>query len=177
MNLVGKIFTVLIFLMCVVFGTFALMVHSAHKNWKTEAYDYNRQLTEANQQKQEALEEQKNLQTALADEKARIQKRLIALENQAKIAIAQRDAMESKLRVEEDDARKLALAIEAANKNLGVLQDANRRHAERKSKSPSTNAISSRRNSSTPTTICKTRSSKGRSWKSCSGNWPRRSSS
>ena len=34
MNLVGKIFTVLIFLMCVVFGTFALMVHAAHKNWK-----------------------------------------------------------------------------------------------------------------------------------------------
>ena len=35
MNLVGKIFTVLIFLMCVVFGTFALMVHAAHKNWKS----------------------------------------------------------------------------------------------------------------------------------------------
>jgi hypothetical protein len=36
MNLVGKIFTVLIFVMCVVFASFALMLHAAHKNWRDE---------------------------------------------------------------------------------------------------------------------------------------------
>ena len=53
MNLVGKIFTVLIFLMCVVFGTFALMVHAAHKNWKEDVVakgGLNDQLTEANKE-------------------------------------------------------------------------------------------------------------------------------
>ena len=29
MNLIGKIFTVVIFLMCIVFASFALMVHAA----------------------------------------------------------------------------------------------------------------------------------------------------
>jgi hypothetical protein len=36
MNLVGKIFTVLIFVMCIVFASFALMLHAAHKNWREE---------------------------------------------------------------------------------------------------------------------------------------------
>ena len=53
MNLVGKIFTVLIFVMCLVFASFALMFHAAHHNWKAVADEYNRQLTEANKQKQE----------------------------------------------------------------------------------------------------------------------------
>ena len=72
MNLVGKIFTVLIFLMCVVFGTFALMVHAAHKNWKEVVVakgGLNDQLIEANKQKQDLDEEKKNLETALDDEK------------------------------------------------------------------------------------------------------------
>ena len=34
MNLVGKIFTVVIAVMCIVFASFALMVHAAHKNWR-----------------------------------------------------------------------------------------------------------------------------------------------
>jgi hypothetical protein len=37
MNLVGKIFTALIFVMCIVFASFALMLHAAHKNWYNEA--------------------------------------------------------------------------------------------------------------------------------------------
>ena len=36
MNLVGKIFTVLIFVMCIVFASFSLMLHAAHKNWWNE---------------------------------------------------------------------------------------------------------------------------------------------
>jgi hypothetical protein len=36
MNLVGKIFTVVIFVMCLVFSSFALMLHAAHKNWYNE---------------------------------------------------------------------------------------------------------------------------------------------
>ena len=34
MNLVGKIFTVLIFVMSLVFMTFAIMVYATQKNWK-----------------------------------------------------------------------------------------------------------------------------------------------
>ena len=37
MNLVGKIFTVLIFLMSLVFAGFAVAVHATHKNWMADA--------------------------------------------------------------------------------------------------------------------------------------------
>ncbi len=122
MNLVGKIFTVLIFLMCVVFGTFALMVHAAHKNWKVETVDLNQKLTDANKEKLALLEEQKNLQTALNDEKARTQRRLIALEQAKNEAIEERNKNENRIQLVEADARKLAQVIEGASKHLAVLQ-------------------------------------------------------
>ena len=34
MNLIGKIFTVLIFVMSIVFMTMAIMVYATHKNWR-----------------------------------------------------------------------------------------------------------------------------------------------
>jgi hypothetical protein len=122
MNLVGKIFTVLIFLMCVIFGTFALMVHAAHKNWKEVVISFNNDLTKANQEKQLLTEEKKNLQTALDDEKERTKRRIIALEQAAKDAVAQKDLNEQKLQLEEGKVRVLALAMNEVHKRLAVLQ-------------------------------------------------------
>ena len=122
MNLVGKIFTVLIFLMCVVFGTFALMVHAAHKNWKEATIAYNNDLTKANQEKQALIEEKKALETARDDEKKRVQNRITALEQAAKDAIAARNAMDTKILDAENKIRDLVMAIQGAQKNLGVLQ-------------------------------------------------------
>ena len=101
MNLVGKIFTVLIFLMCVVFASFALMVHAAHKNWKVETLSLSQKLTEANQQKKDLSDEKVILQTTLDNERKQIQKTLIALENEKKIVTADRDQKEQKLQLEE----------------------------------------------------------------------------
>ncbi|HEY2881954.1 MAG TPA: hypothetical protein VGJ15_05960, partial [Pirellulales bacterium] len=36
MNLVGKIFVVLIFIMSIMFAAFSIMVYSTHKNWRDE---------------------------------------------------------------------------------------------------------------------------------------------
>lgn len=122
MNLVGKIFTVLIFVMCLVFATFALMVHAAHQNWYAVVKTQNQQLLELNKQHNEALEEQKRLQKNLDDEKAQIRSRIIALENEAKIAIADRDARRAELQSKENEAVKLSLAIQGAEEHLKVLQ-------------------------------------------------------
>ncbi len=127
MNLVGKIFTVLIFLMCLIFGTFALMVHSAHKNWKEEIVKkdgLNDQLNEAKAEKQKAEDEKKILENAAKEEQDRTRRRLTALENERNLAIAERDRDEAKIQAAESDARKLVLVIEGASKNLGVLQTA-----------------------------------------------------
>ena len=122
MNLVGKIFTVLIFLMCVVFGTFALMVHAAHKNWKVEAVDLSQKLTAASKEKQDLTEEKKVLENALVDEKDRTRRRLTALEQEAKKVIADKSELESKIQVEEGKSRVLALAIKETSQRIGVMQ-------------------------------------------------------
>ncbi|MGO9108993.1 MAG: hypothetical protein ACLP9L_07150 [Thermoguttaceae bacterium] len=127
MNLVGKIFTVLIFLMCVVFGTFALMVHAAHKNWREVVVakgGLNDQLTAASKLNRELTDEKKVLETALENEKKDKRDRLTALENEKKIVVGERQDAEGKLQVEEGKSRVLALAIQETSKRLSVLQTA-----------------------------------------------------
>jgi hypothetical protein len=122
MNLVGKIFTVLIFLMCVVFGTFALMVHAAHKNWKAEYVKINDELTSANKQKAELTEQKKNLQTTLDNERKRTAERLVALADAARTAEKDKADLESKIQVEEGKVRMLVQGINEVHKRLTVLQ-------------------------------------------------------
>ena len=81
-------------------------------------------MTKANKEKQELTEEKKILDTALNDEKAATLKRLVALENEKNIAVAERDKNEAKIQVAEGKARVLALAIEEVHKRLSVLQTA-----------------------------------------------------
>ncbi len=51
MNLVGKILTVFIFVMTIVFMTLSVMVYSTHTDWRTLAKSLQAQLTVANQDK------------------------------------------------------------------------------------------------------------------------------
>jgi len=122
MNLVGKIFTVLIFLMCVVFGTFALMVHAAHKNWKVDAVELSQKLTTANKERLDLTEEKKSLETALNDEKERTKRRLIALEAERKIVENDRNEKERKIEIKEGENRGLTAAIEATNLRLKAME-------------------------------------------------------
>jgi predicted nucleic acid-binding Zn-ribbon protein len=124
MNLVGKIFTVLIFLMCVVFGTFALMVHATHKNWKEVVIGLNNDLTKANKEKQDVTEQKAVLQTTLDNERKEIQKRLIALEQEKNLLDDDKKDLKTKLEAVEKDARALAMTIKGISQDLGVLQTA-----------------------------------------------------
>ena len=122
MNLVGKIFTVLIFLMCVVFASFGLMVHAAHKNWKEEANKASDELTKAAKEKQDLLDEKQILQTKLDDEKKDHEKRLLSLDERRKQAEADRDRYEGQVREKENTATQLSLAIHDIEKRVTVLQ-------------------------------------------------------
>ena len=104
MNLVGKIFTVLIFLMGVVFGTFALMTHAAHTNWRQEVIKkdgLNDQLVAAKKIVEDLTGEKKILETELAKQKDDLQKRIIALQEAANSAIAAQKVSDDKIQVEE----------------------------------------------------------------------------
>jgi chromosome segregation ATPase len=91
-------------------------------NLKEVIVDLNRQLAELKKQAQGLAEEKKKLETTLNDEKTRMQKRLVALENKCKLAISERDEMEVRLQIAEGKSRVLALARQEVLKRLEVLE-------------------------------------------------------
>jgi len=83
MSLVGKIFTMLILIMSIVFMAFAMMVFATHKNWKTAAAGLQTKLTAADQANRDAKELLQRLQTDLAREQAARKAALAALQVRA----------------------------------------------------------------------------------------------
>src|SRR5262245_2074031 len=80
MSLVGKIFTMLILILSIVFMAFAMMVFATHKNWKATATTLQTSLAAANQANKDAKEQLQRLQTDLAREQAARKATLAALQ-------------------------------------------------------------------------------------------------
>ncbi len=78
MNLLGKIFTVLIFIMSLVFMSFALAVYSAHKNWRDLVLLSSEEAAKAGKPigLKWQLEHAKKLQEELENQNARLKKEL-----------------------------------------------------------------------------------------------------
>ncbi len=122
MNLVGKIFTVVIFLLCVVFGTFALMVNRAHKDWKAEVMDLNQKEIAATKLRDQLKVERQNLETALNEERERTKRRLVALENEKNMVVADQGSKERLLQDQERTASDLAEKIQKTNERISEMQ-------------------------------------------------------
>jgi hypothetical protein len=97
MSLVGKIFTMLILIMSIVFMAFAMMVFATHKNWKTAAAGLQTKLTAADQANRDAKELLQRLQTDLAREQAARKAALAALQVRARGAEDRLAAKEKEL--------------------------------------------------------------------------------
>jgi len=135
MTLLGKIFTVLVFIMSLVFMTFAVCVYATHRNWrdavlrppeeaagpdKPVGYQYRlEQMTQIKNEKEKelfALQKKTDLERAarrqaLAALEAQLQQLAVALENKAKehgeLVSAHREAV---------------AAVEIAQRNLGATR-------------------------------------------------------
>jgi hypothetical protein len=83
MTLVGKIFTMLIFVLSIVFMAFAMMVFATHKNWKTTATTLQTTLTATQTAVNDAKQQLQNLQTEYAREQAARRAALAALQVRA----------------------------------------------------------------------------------------------
>jgi len=115
MNLVGKIFTVLIFAMCLVFMTCAVMVYGTQRNWKlavdnpTPSPQYPLGLSQQLAQKEELLKKEQekysSLENTLKRERdAAIQARA-KLENAAKEARDELKAVQQQLEAKDQELR------------------------------------------------------------------------
>jgi hypothetical protein len=88
MNLVGKILVVFIFVMSIVFMSFAMAVYATHRNWRNEVLGSEQQpgLKQRLQTEQNRVQEleasRQRLETALANEKTARERALAALETE-----------------------------------------------------------------------------------------------
>jgi multidrug efflux pump subunit AcrA (membrane-fusion protein) len=101
MTLVGKIFTVLIFVMSIVFMSFSVMVFATHKNWKTHADNADpakpglkQQLEKLRQTETDLKARQAELNAELAEEQAARRQALATLETQRAGAEAKLNALQ-----------------------------------------------------------------------------------
>src|SRR6267142_1821462 len=116
MSLVGKIFTMLILILSIVFMAFSVMVFATHKKWKEQAGVYKKDLDAANVALKDAkdlLEREKN---ELAREQAARKAALAALQVRAAAA-------EQRLTAKEKELGDLTAAHSQATEAAKVAQD------------------------------------------------------
>ncbi len=123
MNLVGKIFVALIFIMSIMFATFSIMVYSTHRNWREEIMR-----TDPARPGYKARLEQAYKDNQRLDEERRKYELQAKAENAAKIqALAKAEAVINTLRTENttktDLLSKSEAALAASNTTLGTAEN------------------------------------------------------
>jgi len=132
MTLVGKIFTVLIFVMSIVFMSFSVMVFATHKNWKDYATNTDtaggkklgleRQLADLQQLKRDADAQIQKLRDEYKYETAARAQAIAALTTRMVRAEAELDAKQADLLTLQTTHTQVAEAAELAQTRLDALE-------------------------------------------------------
>ena len=121
MNVVGKVFTVLLLVMCLAFMTFSLMVYAAHTDWRNMVIapgGLDQQLKAAKKEKEQLVKEKDQLQLRIIEEKDRYVKRLAALEHEKNDLLAVRNANNDELAKKERTLSDLVTNIDSNHKDV-----------------------------------------------------------
>ena len=121
MNLIGKIFVVLVFAMSLVFMSFAVAVYGTHQNWMKKATELEASRKNAVLELQKAQDAKTKLEADIEKERTTIRQALGKLETERTELQAQRDAL-----VKERDAllikdKAAVAALDASQQNLAKL--------------------------------------------------------
>src|SRR4051812_10285856 len=128
MNLVGKIFTALIFVMCIVFATFALMVHAAHKNWREEIVKsggYRQQVDKLNKDLYDQQQANRLLEGQRKNDKDRYEDQIVKLQAANRELNASKLAADSRILQLQGDLRKSDATLNLVQKTLANSRDEN----------------------------------------------------
>ena len=118
MNLMGKIFTFMIFLMSTVFLVISIMVGASDRVWKTEAEEMKTRAATATNNIDLLKNETANLEKTLALEQASRASRLAHLESQVKLAQDNLASRSTQYNEEQKKAQRYARELEEANRRL-----------------------------------------------------------
>jgi len=134
MNLVGKIFIVLIFIMSLVFMSFVVAVYATHKNWKEvvlrpenevkpgKELGLKFQLDQSKARNQELNDQLDKLKQEVTTEKAAKRQQLSKLETENDELRKERDQQQKDLAKLEQQVRDAVAAMESTQKNATALR-------------------------------------------------------
>jgi len=123
MNLIGKIFVVLILIMSLVFMSLAMAVYATHENWREEAKKRKDQVAQAQKENAELQADLKRLDTKLAAEKDAYLQQLQKLETTRAELLVERDNMQERLAQMVGQNRELTGTVGATQQRLTGLVD------------------------------------------------------
>jgi len=123
MNLLGKIFVVLIVVMSIVFMTLALAVYATHKNWKEEADALSARLQEANAKFDRLQGEYNDLESRLTAERDTERQRLAKSEAERDALVQRNAGIQAELDQLKAERRDATAAVAATQQNNQRLAD------------------------------------------------------
>src|SRR5688572_20245284 len=127
MNLVGKIFVVLIFVFSLVFMSFAIAVYATHRNWRDVVLDpqtgLKQKLTQAETRYKELEDVRKRLETELANERSSRARAVAALEEEKNQLETRKDALEKQEAKLKQDTAVAVAAMDATQTTLAKLRN------------------------------------------------------
>jgi chromosome segregation ATPase len=126
MNVVGKVFTVLILVMCLAFMTFSLMVYAAHTDWRNSIEakgGLDEQYKAADAEKKQLVAEKKRLEDRVVEENDRYVKRLAALEHEKTDLLKVRESNDKELREKEKNLSDLVAQIDLNHNDIKSRHD------------------------------------------------------
>jgi hypothetical protein len=133
MNLVGRIFVVLILIMSIVFATFSIMVYATHTNWREEimrtaaevrgnqSVGYKERLKEAREENAKLTNERTEMELQLNAEKTAKIQALAKLEAKNSALEAERNEKSQQLAAKEKELAANTNALHVAQNNLSNL--------------------------------------------------------
>ena len=121
MNLVGKIFTVLIFIMALVFMGFAVSIYAVHKNWKEEATELASQKGELEEKNQQLKDEKAKLESEVEAERKAKDQVIAKLETEYTLLKDEHTQLEQMLGQIDKERRTAVAALNATNSRLAEL--------------------------------------------------------
>ncbi len=132
MNLVGKIFVVLVLLMSVLFAAFAVSVYATHRNWKLvvdnqtpgprQQLGLKQQVEQRDQRLQELNDRRNALSMQLAEEKSAYEQVRVKLENEKEELRRDRDLRDKELAELTQAHREAVAAVDASHRELARLR-------------------------------------------------------
>ncbi len=121
MNLLGKIFVVLVFVMSLVFMSFAVAVYGTHRNWKQEAAKQSQAVQTAMTQFDDIRAEKERLEEQIKKEELAKREALAKLETERDELAKQRDELASERDNLAAKDKAAVAALDSAQQNLAKL--------------------------------------------------------